>query len=92
MPGIASKVWPAEARAIQAFHAFSTGRVRISELARRFHRTRATIRAVLRDPAYQAYLAPTARGRCGGEPAMQESLAITSVPAPPPAVSRNFKS
>jgi hypothetical protein len=55
MPGMASRVSPAEARAIQGFHAFSPGRIRITDLARRFHRTRATIRAVLRDAAYQEY-------------------------------------
>ena len=60
MRGMASKVSPAEARAIQAVHAFSPRRVRISDLSRRFHRTRATIRTVLRDPAYQDYLGEAA--------------------------------
>jgi hypothetical protein len=56
MPGMASRVSPAEARAIQAFQAFAPGRVRVSDLARQFHRTRGTIRAVLRDQSYQEYL------------------------------------
>src|SRR5688572_7437928 len=56
MPGMASRVSPAEARAIQAFHAFAPRQVRVSELARRFHRKRETIRAVLNDPMYREYL------------------------------------
>jgi hypothetical protein len=56
MSGIASRVSPAEARAIQAFHAFSP-RPRISDIARRFHRKRQTIRGVLNEPVYKAYLA-----------------------------------
>ena len=56
MPGVASRVSPAEARAIQAFHAFSPRRMGVTALARKFHRKRDTITAVLNDPVYQAYL------------------------------------
>jgi hypothetical protein len=52
MPGVASRVSPQEARAIQAFHVF--GGVRPSALARQFHRKRETIARVLRDQAFRA--------------------------------------
>lgn len=51
-PGMASRLSPAEARAVQAFQYF--GGCSIRELARRFHRHRFTIRKALDDPAFVA--------------------------------------
>ena len=53
-PGMASWLSPAEARAVQAFQYF--GGCSITELARRFHRNRRTIRKALRDPVFVALL------------------------------------
>ena len=53
-PGMASKLLPAEARAVQAFQYF--GGCSIHELARQFCRHRRTIRKALRDPAFVAVL------------------------------------